>query len=340
LAINLSLTLGKSGIPNPRPDPNPNLRPAPALAPALTLTLTLTRQERHPGEDPLPKLASGGAPSKKRARGSKGVASLMALERRNGRKDAGKEKDPRKARQQLRKNFDCDSGDGKGVVRVFCWIEQIAPPPSPPAPPPSPPSPNPPPSPAPLSPSATQWTFTGSWSPAYELGTSGTGKEIGSCTEEWSPPIDRCQHVLPATTTPGDEECPPGETVAGVACPAEFSIVGSTNNVITGQLTILSGRTSAWNEIRFEGAQVLSVDVSPGFDDSNPLMPKLVREQAWALTLTRTRTLTLTRTRTRTQTRTRTRTRTRPRRGRGPRRAPPAATAPTTFRRRATTSPP
>ena len=27
---------------------------------------------------------------------------------------------------------------------------------------------------------------------------------------------------------------------------------------------------------------MLSVDVSPGFDDSNPLMPKLVKEQAWA----------------------------------------------------------
>ena len=236
------------------------------------------------------------ASSKKRARGSKGVASLLALERRNGRKDAGK--DPRRARNQLRKKFDCDSGDGKGVVRVFCWIPQIAPPPNPPAPPPAPPSPNPPPSPAPLSPSATQWTFTGSWSPTYELGTSGTGKEIGTCTEEWNPPVDRCQTVLPATTSPGDDACPPGEPVAAgmtcpsgggcptvdgqVMCPGEFSILGSDNNVVTGQLTILGGRTSAWSEIRFEGAQVLSVDISPGFDDSNPLMPKLVREQAWA----------------------------------------------------------
>merc|ERR1740117_1217746 len=236
------------------------------------------------------------ASSKKRARGSKGVASLLALERRNGRKDAGK--DPRRARNQLRKKFDCDSGDGKGVVRVFCWIPQIAPPPNPPAPPPAPPSPNPPPSPAPLSPSATQWSFTGSWSPTYELGTSGTGKEIGSCTEEWNPPVDRCQTLMPATTSPGNDDCPPGEPVAAgstcpsgggckkvdgqTMCPAEFSILGSANNVVTGQLTILGGRTAGWSEIRFEGAQVLSVDVSPGFDDSNPLMPKLVKEQAWA----------------------------------------------------------
>ena len=159
--------------------------------------------------------------SKKRARGSRGVASLLALERRNGRKDAGKDKDPRKARKQLRSKFDCDTGDGKGVVRVFCWLEQTAPPPAPPSPPPAPPSPLPPPSPAPLSPSATQWSFTGSWSPTYELGTSGTGKEIGSCTEEWNPPVDRCQTLMPATTSPGNDDCPPGEPVAaGSTCPS------------------------------------------------------------------------------------------------------------------------
>ena len=203
------------------------------------------RQERHPDGDDMPDASLKGGPavdynpltggsnpvnpyslkkapskaSRKRARGSRGVASLVALERRNGRKDAGK--DPRKARNQLRKKFDCETGDGKGIVRVFCWLEQTAPPPAPPAPPPTPPSPLPPPSPAPLSPSATQWTFTGSWSPTYELGTSGTGKELGTCTEGWSPSVDRCQTIMPATTSPGDNACPPGEPVAaGMTCPS------------------------------------------------------------------------------------------------------------------------
>ena len=89
-------------------------------------------QERHPGRDPLPQDEPvkshdidrpARSSSKKRARDSRGTASLLALERRSGGK-AGKEfkeagKDPRKAREQLSKRsqkFDCATGDGKGVV--------------------------------------------------------------------------------------------------------------------------------------------------------------------------------------------------------------------------------
>jgi len=243
-------------------------------------------QERHPGRDPLPQDEPvkshdidrpARSSSKKRARDSRGTASLLALERRSGGK-AGKEfkeagKDPRKAREQLSKRsqkFDCATGDGKGVVRVFCWKPPIAPPPSPPLPPPSPPTPPSPPSPSPLAPSATQWTFTGTWSPSYELATAGTGNELGTCTEGSGPDHERCQTVLPATTSPGSSDDAP-----------EFSITGSTNNVATGKLTILGGKTSAWSSIRFEGAKVLSVDISPGFDNSDPLLPKLIKEEAW-----------------------------------------------------------
>ena len=219
---------------------------------------------------------TGGAKKIKRHRGAvtKGVTNL--LERRG---------DPKQARKRLSRKFDCDTGSGKGVVRVFCFSPQIAPPPAPPKPPPSPPSPASPPAPPPSSPSATRWTFTGSWSPMYQLGTSGGGQELGTCTEDWAPTQERCQTQEPATETPGDDACVYEKPTNGESaeCPAEFSITGSHNNVVTGKLTILAGRTHAWEAIRFEGAEVLTVDVSPGFDDSNPDLPTLEKDTAWTI---------------------------------------------------------
>jgi hypothetical protein len=73
------------------------------------------------GSNPVNPYSLKKAPSKKKARGSRGVASLLALERRNGRKDAGK--DPRKARSQLRKNFDCAAVAQRDAVDLHRLVE-------------------------------------------------------------------------------------------------------------------------------------------------------------------------------------------------------------------------
>jgi len=142
-------------------------------------------------------------------------------------------------------------------VNAHFEMVSFMPPPS--APPPSPSPSHPPlqpPSPSPLP--LPLWTITGSWS--ADAGSVSCTQDSALDGPDGHDPSRTCTNYRTPYLTPG-------QLTGG----AEFSLSGSSNTGSIGKLTITSGPAAGWSSMDLTGANVLSLRVHKGGQDTGAL---------------------------------------------------------------------